>query len=137
MVYRLVIDGRLPGTNEYTGANRAGWWNGRAMKKEVEEYIGWMIRKCLHGLEIKMPVNLLYVFCEPHPRRDRDNIYQAQKFIQDALVQCRVLQGDGWEHILHNSYECTVDAQNPRIEVYIIEQSIFEKKPAARKEKNK
>ena len=39
------------------------------------------------------------------------------KFIQDALVSCRILENDGWRHIRGFTDVFYVDRHNPRIEV--------------------
>ena len=41
--------------------------------------------------------------------------------IQDALVECGVLQNDGWKNIVGFSDDFFVDPKNPRIEVDIEE----------------
>lgn len=122
MVYRLVIQDMLPGTNEYSKAQRGGIYKGSKMKSETEEYIGWHIRAQMHGLKITQPVRLLYIWCEKSAKRDYDNIRQGEKFIQDALVKMGVLKGDGPKYICGSYSEYTVDADKPRIEVYIVEQ---------------
>lgn len=124
MIYRVVIDQRLPGTNEYSKAQRGGAHAGAEMKRNTESDIGWLIRGQLHGLQITQPVNLIYLWCEPNTRRDKDNIRAAEKFVQDALVSLGVLKGDGWKYIRGSHHDCTVDAANPRLELYIVEQPV-------------
>lgn len=59
---------------------------------------------------------------EKNKRRDLDNISSfGRKVIQDALVNCHVLKNDGWEQICGFSDEFRIDAENPRIEVRILE----------------
>jgi Holliday junction resolvase RusA-like endonuclease len=68
------------------------------------------------------PVKLHFRFYEPNRKRDLDNISGfAHKVIQDALVSCGVLGGDGWKYITGYTDEFFVDKQNPRIEVEIEE----------------
>lgn len=124
MIYKVIIDQRLPGTNEYSKAQRGGAHAGAAMKKDTESDISWLIRAQLHGLQITLPVNLIYVWCEPHTRRDKDNIRAAEKFVQDALVSLGVLKGDGWKYIRSSHHDYTVDAAKPRLELYIVEQPV-------------
>lgn len=63
-----------------------------------------------------------YTWYEPNKRRDKDNISSfGRKVIQDALVQCGVLEGDGWKHVAGFSDRFEVDKTNPRIEVLIRE----------------
>ena len=80
------------------------------------------IRTQLKRLTIKSPVQIKYCFYEPNRKRDLDNISGvAHKFIQDALVKCKVIENDGWNNITGFSDHFYVDRQNPRIEVTIIE----------------
>ena len=80
------------------------------------------IRASLKRQAIKPPVMIHYSFYEPDKRRDLDNIAAvAHKFIQDALVKCRVIENDGWQYIKGFSDEFRVDKHNPRIEVTLIE----------------
>lgn len=124
MIYRVIIDQRLPGMNEYSDAQRGGAGAGATMKRDTESEIGWLIRAQLHGLQITQPVNLIYVWCEPNTRRDKDNIRTAEKFVQDALVSLGVLKGDGWKYIRGSHHDYTVDAKKPRLELYIVEQPV-------------
>ena len=85
-------------------------------------FISNAIRASLKRQAIKPPVMIHYPFYEPDRRRDLDNIAAvAHKFIQDALVKCRVIENDGWQHIVGFSDEFHVDKHNPRIEVTLIE----------------
>lgn len=122
MIYKLTIQGWLDGLNEYTAANRANPYRGGKMKKVNEELIIWSIRQQLRGLHINKKVNIHYKFYEKNKRRDKDNIAStAMKFIQDSLVKCGVLKGDGWKEIEGFTHEFYVDKKNPRIEVYLEE----------------
>lgn len=127
MTYRLVIEGRLPGLNEYIDAERSHRAAAARMKAETQELIGWYIRAQLGAVRITRPVWMHYTWVEPNRRRDRDNIAFAHKFVQDALVQMGVLQGDGWKHILGHSDAYAVDKDRPRVEVEIVERDTEER----------
>ena len=121
MTYHITIPGRLPGINEYTAAQRLNRYKGAQMKRESQGIVSLFIRK-EHLQPISAPVRLHYHFYEPNRKRDLDNISGfAHKVIQDALVSCGVLGGDGWKHITGYSDSFSVDAKNPRIEVEIEE----------------
>ena len=45
----------------------------------------------------------------------------GRKFVQDALVRCKVLQNDGWKEIIGFSDDWAVDKTRPRVEIEIIE----------------
>jgi Holliday junction resolvase RusA-like endonuclease len=55
-------------------------------------------------------------------KRDKDNVLSVcMKVIQDALQTCGVIDNDGWANIENFTHDFYLDAQNPRIEVYIEE----------------
>jgi len=112
----------LPNLNDYTKAQRANRYAGAQMKKDAETKIGWYIMQQLNGVRITKPVWMHYRWIEPNERRDLDNISAfGRKVIQDALVSCGVLVGDGWKHIKGFSDEFSIDKQAPRIEITIDE----------------
>ena len=89
----LVIDERLPGLNEYIKACRSNKYAGAAMKKRVEERIGFYILKSGIG-----PVNSAFeanfTWFISNMRRDPDNIAFAKKFILDALQKYKIIKND-------------------------------------------
>ena len=89
MQYKLTIPGRLPGLNELIEAERANRYKGAQLKKDAERRICAEIRRQLHGVHIRRPVVMRYLWVEPDRRRDRDNITAGRKFVQDALVRCK------------------------------------------------
>ena len=128
MIYRLCIEGRLIGTNEYSDAQRGlyGAYRGNHEKRTAEELIGWHIKAQLNGVQITKPVRIVIIWVEPNIMRDRDNISMARKFVQDALVKHKVLKGDGWKYV-HDPVDLfTTDPKRPRVEVLLIEQPACE-----------
>lgn len=111
--------------NEYLKAERTfskGHSCGNDMKQHFQMIISNAIRTQLKRLRIDKPVKIEYAYYEPNKRRDLDNISGvAHKFIQDALVRCKVLENDGWQNITGFKDRFYVDRENPRIEVTIIE----------------
>ena len=80
------------------------------------------IRLNLKRTHINNPVRIKYTFYEPNRKRDLDNIAGvAHKFIQDALVKCKVLDNDGWNNIVGFEDHFFIDKHNPRIEVVLEE----------------
>ena len=80
------------------------------------------IRLKLKRTHINNPVRIKYTFYEPNRKRDLDNISGvAHKFIQDALVKCKVLDNDGWNNIVGFEDHFFTDKHNPRIEVVLEE----------------
>lgn len=116
---KLVIPGTLPGLNDYTRAQRADRHVGAKMKKSVEEVLALHIRQQFRGVKILGQVFIECHWYEPNRRRDLDNVAFAKKFIQDALVRCGAIEGDGWKHVIGFSDRFGVDPKNPRVEVVI------------------
>ena len=83
--------------NDYTSACRTNQYKGAKLKQKNENVVKQAIYEQLGRLRIKKPVRMLYRWYEPNKRRDLDNISAfGRKVIQDALVDTRVLQDDGW-----------------------------------------
>lgn len=119
---KLVISGRLYGLNEYIAACRRNPYTGARMKNESENLVMMEVRSQLRGIRFKKPVTMKYKWFEKDRRRDLDNISSfGRKVIQDALVKTRVLENDGWRHIVGFSDEFYIDKKSPRIEVEITE----------------
>ena len=122
MEYKLTIPGKLPGLNDYIAAERTNRHKGAKMKADNGNIVSAAIRQCLQGISIENPVYMEYAWYESNKRRDHDNVSSfGRKVIQDALVQCGVLQDDGWKHVVGFSDRFEVDKENPRIEVKIRE----------------
>lgn len=122
MRYTLIIAGRLDNMNDYTSACRTNQYKGAKLKQKNENVVKQAIYEQLGRLRIKNPVRMLYRWYEPNKRRDLDNISAfGRKVIQDALVDTRVLQDDGWRYVKGFQDEFYLDKGNPRIEVEIIE----------------
>lgn len=118
---RLVIDGKLPGLNEYTNACRSakGWQSGYRMKKKAEEQVIGAILSQLKGVKFTDSVYITFTWIEPNKNRDLDNVCFAKKFILDALVKCGVLTDDNRKHVTGFRDYFEIDKDNPRIEVEI------------------
>lgn len=118
---KLILP-RLPGLNEYIGAERSNKHAAAGMKRQCERDIRLCIRAQWKGkVRFQRPVTIRYLWVEKNRRRDKDNIAFAKKFIQDSLVKEKVIQNDGWKEIDSWSDEFLVDAQYPRVEVEIEE----------------
>lgn len=122
MEHRVTIKGTLPNMNDYTNAQRGNRYMGAKLKKDAQTLCAWVIRSQLKNIRIQNPVVLHYYYYEPNRKRDLDNIAGfAHKVIQDALVECGVLQNDGWQNIIGFTDYFEVDKANPRIELIIEE----------------
>lgn len=118
---RFIIPGRLDGLNEYTKANRAHAYKGDEMKRVNETIIIYAIRQARLQKVSSFPAALKITWYEPNAKRDVDNICFATKFIQDALVKEGIIPNDSQKYINKVEHEVSVDKNNPRIEVEILE----------------
>lgn len=120
MTYEVVINGRLPGMNEYTEAQRCNRHKGAKLKADSQKTCEWQIKNQLRGVHITKPIRLHYIWYERNMRRDLDNVAGfGHKVFQDALVACRVIDNDGWKNISGFTDTFAVDREHPRIVVML------------------
>lgn len=100
MRYKFEILRRLPSLNEYIHKINRNRYTGNKFKQDIQNEIAWEIKAQLHGLKIKKPVILHITWIEENKRRDVDNVYSAVKYIQDALVQIKVIQNDSRKYVV-------------------------------------
>ena len=115
----FVIDGRLPGLNDYINAERRNKYLANKMKQTWQSIVIASIRVA----RIKpqdTPAWITYRFFEPNKRRDKDNISgYAHKVIQDAIVAAGILPDDGWDSVAGYTDFFWTDKARPRVEVKI------------------
>ena len=70
---------------------------------------------------IKTPITIHFHWIEPNTRRDLDNIRFGAKYILDGLQEAGRLPDDGWDWVRGMSDTFSVDKDNPRVEVTIME----------------
>lgn len=122
MVVKLMIPGKLDNLNDYITACRTNQYKGAKVKHKNENRVIQAIYEQLGRLRIKKPVYMTYTWYEQNKRRDLDNVSSfGRKVIQDALVETRVLENDGWKNIVGFQDNFYIDADNPRVEVVIRE----------------
>lgn len=122
MVVKLMIPGKLDNLNDYITACRTNQYKGAKVKHKNENRVIQAIYEQLGRLRIKKPVYMSYTWYEPNKRRDLDNVSSfGRKVIQDALVETRVLENDGWKNIVGFQDNFYIDADNLRVEVVIRE----------------
>lgn len=115
---KFIIEGRLPGLNDYVNACRTNRFAAAKMKKDCEDLISYYIKNSVMETYTE-PVRLRFSWFEKNTRRDKDNVAFAKKFILDALQKCGVLQNDNWRGVLGFTDEFYCDKEYPRIEVEI------------------
>lgn len=122
MEWTFIIKGRLPGMNEYTASCRRNPYAGAKEKRAAQNMVAQIIIQQIRDVRITCPVSICYRWYEQNKKRDHDNVSGfGHKVIQDALVECYVLQDDGWDEIVSYSDEFYIDKKNPRIEVTLTE----------------
>lgn len=118
----FIYNGRMPSLNEYLAATGRNPKAGGRVKRECMNDVSWSIRSQMRGYKATRPIILHYRIFEPNMKRDKDNVLSVcMKVIQDALQTCGVIDNDGWANIENFTHDFYLDAQNPRIEVYIEE----------------
>ena len=96
---------------------------GGKFKSDIEEVIGWSIRralatKTLH--KISGAVIVKFEWHEKTKKRDADNIAFAKKFILDALVSMRVLPNDSRKYV-KGFYDTIIDDKEDFVKVELVE----------------
>lgn len=118
----FTISGTFPSLNEYLAACGRNPKAGGRLKRECMEAAGWAIRKGLRGWKAGGPIIIHYIFYEPNRKRDKDNVASyTSKITQDALQKCGTIENDGWKEVENFTHDFYIDADNPRIEVYLEE----------------
>ena len=105
----------MPSLNEYTDACRSNAYKGAQFKSDVEEVIGWGIRRGLTSKTLRKtsgPVKVRFEWHESNKKRDADNIVFAKKFILDALVKMRVLPNDTRRYVKGFTDDVIDDAED-------------------------
>lgn len=119
----FIIKQKLPSLNDTLRYNRTNKYMGAKFKHEIEEVIGWSIRKALASKtlhKVTAPVVIKIYWHEKTKRRDVDNIQSAQKFILDALVSKGVLVDDSRKYVKQIYHEIVDDVKD-YVEVELIE----------------
>ena len=114
----FVIAGRFGSYNEYIDKCRRNPFEGAKMKRVDMEHTAWCMDE-VASLHFDRVI-LHYRFFEPNRKRDKDNIFgYANKVILDALQYMSVIDNDGWKEVENFTHDFFIDADYPRIEVYI------------------
>lgn len=115
MTEMFLINMKLPSLNDVIKKNRENRYSGNNYKKEIEEIIGWNIKKALCSGTLTPrtePVDIVIDYYELTRKRDVDNIQSSTKFILDALVKNGVLKNDGRKYV-NQIYHRIFDIDKP------------------------
>ena len=130
MVHKFVISGRFygdktfPSLNDYLSECGKNPKAGGRMKRDYMLLASNAIRLQLKRLKVHNPVILHYKFYEPSNGQFRDymNIFSfADKVIEDALQQCKVIPNDNPKWVKNTTHEFYYTGGTPWIEVSIEE----------------
>ena len=100
-VQAFEIHAKLPGLNEYTGANRANRYGAGKLKSSTERVIILRAKAARPRLrKIKRPCFFTFTWYEATRRRDKDNVAFAKKFIFDALQKSGILPNDNNDYVV-------------------------------------
>lgn len=117
-------DKTLPSLNQYLAEIGRNPKAGGRYKKQYVMVITNAIRRDLRRWKTTKPVILHYTFAEPRKgaRRDYGNIFAlADKFIEDALRDCKVIPDDNPNYVKNFTHNFLYTDGEPYIEVLIEE----------------
>ena len=121
---RFYIPGELTALNEYISIERTPRY-GRSMAADTKKRETERVR--LQALELptveKYPVKIIMTWYCKDKKHDPDNVAFAKKFVLDGLVRAGVLKQDGWKQIEGFIDTFAIDADNPGVEITIVQQS--------------
>ncbi len=121
MIVELVFEGEFPTLNKVIALSKDHYGSYSRVKKEYTEMIHWDCKKYPRPPTLTKPVKISFVWHRKDRRHDPDNVMVGSKFILDGLVKAKVLQGDGWRHIVELNHGFRLDKKNPRVEVRLEE----------------
>lgn len=117
-------DKTLPSLNQYLAEIGRNPKAGGRYKKQYVMVITNAIRRDLKRWKTTKPVILHYTFAEPikGAKRDYGNIFAlADKFIEDALRDCKVIPDDNPNYVKNFTHDFLYTDGDPYIEVLIEE----------------
>lgn len=117
---KIIFPYRFSGMNEYSKAQRINRFQGGSMKKNETLIAKITAQKQCKEL-FTNPVEIWFLWVEPNRKRDPDNIAAAKKFILDGLVSAGIILNDTQKYIRAFRDEFSVDKENPRVELIIME----------------
>ena len=122
MQWTFVIEGRLPGANEFINAGYRNRFAANSMKAKTEQKVVEAIEK--YGRpHFEKPVKLGFVWFEPNGKKDCDNVAFAKKFVQDALVKAGVIEDDSRKYVVgYIGEEFPISKENPRVVVTVTDE---------------
>ena len=117
----------FPSLNDYLAEIGRNPKCGGKYKRQYIKHATDAIRRDLKRFKTDKPIILHYIFAEPYKgnKRDRGNIFSlADKFIEDALRDCKVIPDDGPQYVVNFTHEFIYTDGTPfiRVEIEEVEQ---------------
>lgn len=117
---KITISGELPGMNEIINANRNNRYAGASQKKKITNLVAWECKaQGIKPIDYKVDVEIHW-YCK-NKRKDKDNISCGMKFLLDGLMTAGVIPNDGWNEIGDINHRFFIDKDNPRVEMFLME----------------
>lgn len=113
---KLTINGEFPTLNEVIKASKSHYMAYASQKKE---YTGLTILHARNKPKIDYKADYVFTWYRKNRRNDPDNIQVGTKYIFDGLVECGVMENDGWNQVNSIKHEYAVDKENPRVEIKV------------------
>ena len=149
-IHKLTIYGELPDYNTAIAKAKGDKFGVkyRQWKKETDERIAWFAKEQFQGkpkhtiyrtrkiggkatkvsskVYIDAKCALVVKWYMANTNKDPDNVHHAIKYILDGLQWAGVIANDGWNQVgggtLHENH---LDPDNPRVEVYLLENTVL------------
>jgi len=115
---RFTVPGELTDLNRYIQAERGNRYAASNIKKKETARCA---AACRHVAPVSAQVVVRFTWYTRNTRKDPDNVAHAKKYVLDGMVASGVLPQDSRKHICGLVDDFQVDADNPRVEVFIVE----------------
>ncbi len=116
---KIVIPGEFTTLNDYISAERTNRFIAAKIKKVEMEVVKYATIGVLPVQNY--PVRMIFRWYRRNGRTDPDNICFSRKVILDGLQESVVIANDDWKHISGFEDSFYIDAENPRVEIEILE----------------
>lgn len=116
----ITIQGEMTDLNTYINAERTNRFQAAKIKNNETRKV-WAECMSQHIKPYTKPVFIDYYWMCKDKRKDKSNIAFAKKFIEDGLIQAKVIPNDGWKDIAAYQDHFFL-SDDPRVEVVIYEE---------------
>lgn len=125
MEYKITIRNFDSGLNELLNGVYFNWKIKKLVnpvKEKNDTLIMRQLRTNYQGLKPKIPLEFHYTFYCKDKRRDKMNVASAFiKSFEDSAQKVGMLKNDGWAEVGAIFLDWQVDANNPRVEIRLVE----------------